>query len=76
MKDASFIEVRQVGHVFNFLELWWVHLAKYILLHGLVLLTYIMIRQIVLTDINLLEIQPQLFMARKYNGSRYKNISI
>lgn len=76
MKDASFVQVRQVGHVFNFLELWWVHLAKHILLHGLVLLTYIMIRKIVLTDINLLETKLSCLWHGNMMDQGIKNISI
>jgi hypothetical protein len=75
MKDASFVQVRQVGHVFNFLELGWVHLAKHILLHSLILLTHIMIRQTVLMNIVLLGTQLQLFISRKWDEN-FANKSI
>jgi len=39
MKDAGFVEECEIGHVFNLLELGWIHLAYHIFPHSLLLLT-------------------------------------
>jgi hypothetical protein len=39
MKDAGFVEECEIGHVFNHLELRWLHLANHIFPHRLLLFT-------------------------------------
>jgi len=58
MKDASFVQVCEVGHVFNLLELRWIHLANQILLQRLILLTYSTVGHKILSSIDSYVTQP------------------